>query len=202
MDSSGSYLTANSHSHPDLFWALRGGGGGTYGIVTSVTYRTHPIVPVTGVFLTADSKINNNTLRILISEFIRIQPSLADANFSGHALFSANSFQLFYLAHNVTQTEANKTIDPFFAFAKNLTSEGLNVSQALTAPFSSIYEWFTPRYPATALGGDNSELASRLISRNTIEHNSQGIADAIMSIDGGVIWKWVFKTRLPYLFLI
>ena len=187
MDSSGSYLTVNSHSHPDLFWALRGGGGGTYGIVTSVTYRTYPIVPLTGIFLTANTK-SNNTLRMLLSEFVRIQPSLSDANFSGQAVLSPNSFELFYLAHNVTQTEANKTIDPFFEFAKNLTSEGLNVSLALTVPFPSIYEWFTPRYPATALGGDNSELASRLISRNTIEHNSQGIADAIMSIDGGVIW--------------
>ena len=27
---------------PDLFWALRGGGGGSFGVVTSLTLRTHP----------------------------------------------------------------------------------------------------------------------------------------------------------------
>jgi len=67
--------------------------------------------------------------------------------------FLPTHLSCFILQHNVTQTEANKTIDPFFEFAKNLTSEGLNVSLALTVPFPSIYEWFTPRYPATALGG-------------------------------------------------
>ena len=30
----------------DLFWALLGGGGGTYGILTSMTYRTYPSLPV------------------------------------------------------------------------------------------------------------------------------------------------------------
>ncbi|EEB97762.1 hypothetical protein MPER_02850, partial [Moniliophthora perniciosa FA553] len=43
---SGEVLTVNAYSNPDLFWALRGGGGGTFGVVTSVTYRTHELVPV------------------------------------------------------------------------------------------------------------------------------------------------------------
>jgi FAD/FMN-containing dehydrogenase len=38
----GSFVTASAERHPDLFWAVRGGGG-NFGIVTSFLFRAHPI---------------------------------------------------------------------------------------------------------------------------------------------------------------
>jgi FAD/FMN-containing dehydrogenase len=37
----GSIVHCNEDVHPDLFWALRGGGGGNMGVVTSFTFATH-----------------------------------------------------------------------------------------------------------------------------------------------------------------
>jgi FAD/FMN-containing dehydrogenase len=41
----GSFVTANVSQHEDLFWALRGGGG-NFGVVTSLVYKAHPVSTV------------------------------------------------------------------------------------------------------------------------------------------------------------
>src|SRR4029078_7912136 len=43
----GHVLDASEDDNADLFWALRGGGG-NFGVVTSFTYRLHPVASVLG----------------------------------------------------------------------------------------------------------------------------------------------------------
>lgn len=44
MLTTGEVVKANACTNPDLFWSLRGGGGGTFGVVTSATIQTYPSV--------------------------------------------------------------------------------------------------------------------------------------------------------------
>jgi FAD/FMN-containing dehydrogenase len=43
----GTLVTADAQRHPDLFWAVRGGGG-NFGVVTSFVFRGHPVHDVVG----------------------------------------------------------------------------------------------------------------------------------------------------------
>ena len=43
----GTFVTASEKSHPDLFWALRGGGG-NFGVVTSFQYKLQPVNDIVG----------------------------------------------------------------------------------------------------------------------------------------------------------
>jgi hypothetical protein len=195
VTSTGEHLTTNSHKYPDLYWALRGGGGGTYGIVTSVTYRTHPSLPLTAVYFSASST-NNATVKKLFTEFVRIQPDISDAGFGGYATASTNSLNWFYIAPNVSQAQANQTLDPFFTFSRNLVSEGLNVSTAFTKPFDSFYSWYNSLdLASTDLIGLSVEYASRLIPRQSVESNYEGLAEVILNANGA---GWLYVISKPF----
>ena len=51
VTSDGRLRRCDDRDHPDLFWALRGAGAGSFGIATRLTFRTHPVSTVTTVNL-------------------------------------------------------------------------------------------------------------------------------------------------------
>jgi FAD/FMN-containing dehydrogenase len=54
----GAVRIANACTNPDLFWAIKGGGGGSFGVVTKLTLRTHELrVLFGGALLTIKSDI-------------------------------------------------------------------------------------------------------------------------------------------------
>jgi FAD binding domain/Berberine and berberine like len=47
----GALLDCDASTHPDLYWACRGGGGGNFGIVTEFTFGSHPADDIVLFFL-------------------------------------------------------------------------------------------------------------------------------------------------------
>jgi hypothetical protein len=74
----GTAVVCNAREHADLYWALRGGGGGNFGIVTRLVFRTHPVDRVSTYALEwpwADA-------RRVVAAWQRITPNAPDGLFS------------------------------------------------------------------------------------------------------------------------
>jgi FAD/FMN-containing dehydrogenase len=61
---------ANACTNPDLFWAVKGGGGGSFGIVTRLTLRTHPLPQNVGSVFTMIRASSDAAFRRLIGQFL------------------------------------------------------------------------------------------------------------------------------------
>jgi hypothetical protein len=190
VTASGDFLTANSHQNVDLFWALRGGGGGTYAVVISAAYLTHDPVPLTAMYFTTNFTLPAIAKNVL-TKFIEIHPSLSDAGWSGYALPSPSRLSFVYLAHNISEADANKTLDPFMTFVQNATG---GTAYLFPTPYKSFYEWFpsvfTPNTDQSA--GGSFEMGSRLLLREVVEADPGKVADTLLALNGVGI-KYVLK---------
>lgn len=90
--SSGLTITANACQNSDIFFALRGGGGGTYGVVVSTTVKAHPMTSVIVQHLLLGA-LTTNTSGLLdtIAIVTGAYPDLNDAGYAGYGQWSADS---------------------------------------------------------------------------------------------------------------
>lgn len=79
----GTLVTANDYQNQDLFWALRGGGGGTFGVVTSVTLRAHPNPWITTASLDIVRPSADESFWKLVEILYQNLPRLNDLGASG-----------------------------------------------------------------------------------------------------------------------
>lgn len=63
-------IAANACSDPDLFWALKRGGGGSFGMITSLTLRTHDLPDFFGVANVFIEARSDGGYRRLIRRFV------------------------------------------------------------------------------------------------------------------------------------
>ncbi len=121
----GSIRIANPCSNPDLFWALKGGGGGSWGVVTRLTLRTHELPAFFGH---AEGTIRASTdaaFRRLLARFVDFY---ASALFNPHwgeqvAINPDNTLRLSLVCQGLGQAEAAAVWQPFFSWVRSLPAD-------------------------------------------------------------------------------
>jgi hypothetical protein len=82
VTASGELVTASANEHPDLFWALRGGGG-NFGVVTAFEFKLHPVSIVYAGPIFYDVRHTEHLMRTF-RDFMREVPDEMSAFFSFH----------------------------------------------------------------------------------------------------------------------
>jgi hypothetical protein len=174
----GSRETVNLCQNSDLFWALRGGGGGTFAVVLSVVLRTYPSPSMVGYFL-GISTSNATRYSSFIHNFVQLLPALADGGWAGYFYVSGSSFSMAFFVPNGDVNVANATIS-------QLTNDygDLQITYSTLYPFLSFNDFYiTVLAPSNPTGG-NSLLGSRLIPETVVLNQSNQLADVLLQING------------------
>jgi FAD/FMN-containing dehydrogenase len=137
----GEIVVADASRHPDLFWALRGGGGGTFGVVSAMTFRTYPLPQTVSVAVGTIRASSAEDYRPLLDALVRLFPDLAGQGWGEQArLGPDNSLELFMMAPGLSEAEANSAWQPFLDWAARDASAYASDVLVITIPFGQFWD--------------------------------------------------------------
>lgn len=182
----GSAVTASACENADLFWALRGGGGGSFAVVTECSYAAHPVPAqgAAGAFITVELLQGNTSYAVLMDGFLASIPMLSDAVANGAGVVAGGYFipdlsapegthehMSFLLSFNGTVDQANKALAPLSAWVATVP-QYLTVIGAQVLPFPSLMAFHESFDNSSEPTGDAVTLTSRLVPMDLLLDNT------------------------------
>lgn len=163
VTANGTHLFATPEESSDLYWALSGGGGGTFAVVLSMTVKAYPDGPVAGGTLTVPNT-NDSAYWDAIGLWIQQSETLAGDNNTiiyevWNNAFVAYAFTL--------PDQPREAVDTLLAdFLVNITQLGLNYTLQTTY-FDNYRDHFANYYGPLPFGAvtPTTVLQSRLIPK-------------------------------------
>jgi FAD/FMN-containing dehydrogenase len=141
----GEVLNVTEDSQPDLFWALRGGGG-NFGVATSFEYRLHPLREVTGGVIVYPFDAARDVLRFYRDSTQSYGDELVMVCGLVHAPDgSGTKVAALALCHAGPPEQAEKDLGPIRAFGEPLMTE------VGPMPYPVVNTLFDAAYPRGAL---------------------------------------------------
>jgi hypothetical protein len=155
----------NDAREPDLFWALKGGGGGTFGIVTRLTLATHPLPNTFGALSLTIHARSEEAYRRLLSRFVDLYATSLFNPHWGEQVRAGpdNRLHVSMVFQGLSKNEAIATFKPLTNFpnANAAEYEGQNSVTATDVPARYFWNaWLLRFFAPSAVNFDGRPGAS------------------------------------------
>ena len=162
----GEVRIANACTHADLFWALKGGGGGSFGVVTRLTLRTRELPTFFGFVNATIQASSAEAYRRLLGRFVDFY---ADSLFNPHwgeivTLRPGNRLEIRMAFQGLERQQAEAIWQPFFEWVTASPNDLAYRVAPLIRAAAAIHRWdpafLRERAPGAILSDDRSGASS------------------------------------------
>ncbi|KAH7126087.1 hypothetical protein EDB81DRAFT_203391 [Dactylonectria macrodidyma] len=165
----GRFITCSSSQNTDLFWALRGGGGSTFGVVTSYTVKAFPKLKaaVMSFNFSTSSSVSHEAFWAAVRAFFKNIPTYNTAgNYEywniWHTGADTVTFSMVpWFAPGFTLAQLHTLAQPLFD-----TWASLGITPVVTeSEHASYYPAWKAGFPRELVGGTTSKTAGRIFPK-------------------------------------
>ncbi|KAG5762513.1 hypothetical protein H9Q72_009392 [Fusarium xylarioides] len=133
----GKVLIVNQCQNQDLYWAIRGGGGGTFGVITKLTVKAYPApkVVIGGYDIRAKNQTSEEEFYEVIADAHALFPTIQDAGIHGYYTVTgppeaeALTFSGSFMGFDISNKTYDDALEPF---RKMLDASNSTVTWSLT----------------------------------------------------------------------
>ncbi|EXK25348.1 hypothetical protein FOXG_17560 [Fusarium oxysporum f. sp. lycopersici 4287] len=166
----GRFITCNENQNTDIFWALRGGGGSTFGVVTSYTVKAFPKtnVAVMSFSFSTSSTLSYDNFWLAVRAYWKLIPTFnAAGNYEYWNVWHTGAETLTFsmvpwFAPGMTLAELKVLAAPLFQTFEDL---GVDIDVTLEAEYPSFQGAWKAGFPRELVGGAVSKTAGRLFPK-------------------------------------
>jgi FAD/FMN-containing dehydrogenase len=161
----GKVRIANAYTNPDLFWAIKGGGGGSLGVLTKLTLRTRDLPDFFGAVIATVQAHSDVAFRDLIGEFIDFYRNhLLNPHWGETVSFRGdNELSIGMVFQGLAKSEVETLWNPFFDWLKKSPEKYTIASDPIILAIPARRFWdadFLKKYLPKAISPDSREGAS------------------------------------------
>lgn len=183
----GNIVTANPCQHPDLFFAIRGGGPSTYGVVVSTIVKAHPNKKVAAQQLSFSPLTPNDVPAFMDALALIYQnyPTVSDAGFSGYGSWELASplppntagYRHAFAVFDRTSAELEQYFQPINDLLKAYQPR-LKIDIVYSA-YPTYWAYYYALSNITVPVGQAAALGSRLLDREALTASPVALKNAL-----------------------